>query len=391
MRASHYRDYVTELAASLVRINTENPPGRELEAASFFAEKAAEVGLRCSLEKLEERRGSAVAELDHGEAGPTLMLNSHLDTVPVGSVDDWTKHPLEGLVEGGVLYGRGSADAKGCLASMLAAVKMLQDNGVKIRGRLIVAAVADEEVAGRGTSQIIKKGPRPDYVVVGEPTGLAVCLGNRGRAEFVVHVKGRAAHSSMPARGVNAIQAASRVAMNLSGFEKGYGKKHPVFGRANASVTMIQGGYKSNVIPDRCALTVDWRLIPGVNIEVARKRLVSAVRKATAGMRPVSWEVKTIGYVPAVETSRRSRLVRSALQAVRDAGRKPAVRGFVAGTDLSRILPQTNAEGIILGPGELELAHTVKECVPIAELVDGVEVYGRIAEMILSKEAPNAK
>lgn len=377
--------YVADIAATLVRINTENPPGRELQAASYFAERAAELGLRTVVERLGAERGSVVATLETGREGPTLMLNSHLDTVPAGDLDAWAINPFYGEIRGDVLYGLGAADAKGCLAAMLGAVKLLLDEGRQLSGRLILAAVADEEVNGLGTVHLLKKGYRAEYVVVGEPTGLNVCLGNRGRGEFVVTVRGRSAHASSPALGVNAIGVAAELVRRFKRLEKGYGRRHPELGRCSASVTMISGGVKPNVIPDNCSITLDWRTTPHEDIEDVKRRIAAISSSVVRKHRGATFSVKTVSYAPPVATPRRSRVVKAALNALRRVGRRPRLTAFTATTDLSRIAQHGSVEGVILGPGSLAVIHSPREHVRLEELAEAAQVYANIIEELLSK------
>jgi acetylornithine deacetylase/succinyl-diaminopimelate desuccinylase family protein len=372
--------YISQVSSQLVRINTENPPGRELEAARYVAERAAELGLKTRVLEHGGGRGSTVAVMESGQPGPVLMFNTHLDTVPIGSLDDWSFHPFEKGVAGGVLYGRGAVDAKGCLASMLAAIQLVERLE---RGCLVLAAVADEEVGGLGSVQVAKYLERIDYAVLGEPTGLKLMLGNRGRGEIVVEVRGTPAHAATPLKGVNAIKVASKIVEKLSTLERGFGKSHPLLGRNTATVTMISGGVKSNMVAGRCTLTIDFRTSPKTSLEgllkTVRGRVGHRLNRAS-----VDWKVTS--YLPPVITDRNSPLVRAAVKALRKAGIPPRISAMRATTDLSRLVKHHRVDGIILGPGDLSLAHTAREAVPLDELVKAAHVYHGIAVELLSQD-----
>ncbi|MEM4329321.1 MAG: M20/M25/M40 family metallo-hydrolase, partial [Candidatus Caldarchaeum sp.] len=218
---SWYRGFIEGLGAKLVAINTENPPGREREAASFFAEKAAEQGLKARLVVHSSSRASAVVEVGWGD-GPTVVLNSHLDTVPAGSPERWPFHPFETGVSDGFLCGRGSVDAKGCLASMLAALASLS-RSEKLSGRVVLMAVADEEVGGLGTLSTMKELEKVDYVVVGEPTSMEICVASRGRVEITAEFHGKPSHAALPEKGVNALAKAAKAVLKVAEMEKGFG------------------------------------------------------------------------------------------------------------------------------------------------------------------------
>ncbi|MEM4416700.1 MAG: M20 family metallopeptidase [Nitrososphaerota archaeon] len=378
MAGHELEGFISRIGSTLVRINTENPPGRELEAASYLADRLAELGLRVRVLDHGGGRGSVLGILDSGVSGPVLMLNSHLDTVPAGAVDEWPFHPFESGVVDGVLRGRGSVDAKGCLTAMLAALKIMSPPR---RGRLVFAGVADEEVGGLGTAKVAKLLDRVDYSVFGEPTDLTPLTGNRGRCEIEIEVRGRPAHASTPSKGVNAISAAARIVAGLSRLEKGFGRRHRLMGRNTDAVTMISGGLKSNVVPDKCSITVDVRTVPETDLDDAVKAVGKTVSRY-AGSAKASLSVKS--YLPPAWTDENSKLVKSAVKALRSLGivRRPSA--LKATTDFSRLLKYHRSEGLILGPGDLSLAHTFREEVPVKELILAARAYALIAEDILT-------
>ncbi|PUA34351.1 MAG: hypothetical protein B9J98_00465 [Candidatus Terraquivivens tikiterensis] len=379
------REFLVSLASALVRINTENPPGRELEAASFLAERLADLGIKSTVDRLDGARANAVCILEAGEGGPTLLFNSHLDTVPVGERDGWQVEPLGGYIKDGRLYGRGSADAKGSIAAMAASLKALVDARDRIRGRVVLAAVADEEVASKGTKALLSKHGRFDFAVVGEPTGLRVCTAHKGRLELRVRIRGRPAHASMPQEGVNAILAAAfycseleRMADSLSRVEG-----HPLVGKPTLAVTMISGGIKPNVIPDECVLTIDRRLIPGETPEEAKIPFEELASKMMAEGRCTEFSVSIVQYHRATEVNPSEPIARAALEAVSKVLKvKAEPYGLPAYTDLGWIVA-AGTPGVVLGPGELSQAHAYNESVAISELEAAAEIYYRIALSLL--------
>jgi len=226
---SNLRDYVVSMLSNMIRINSENPPGREDEIASYVAERLAELGLKAWIDRFQGR-ANALGSIKIGD-GRKMMLISHLDTVPAGEKELWRIPPFSGIVKDGRVYGRGAADAKGCIASMLGCLKSLADEGWPINGEIIFAAVADEESENRGVRRLIAQGVKADYAVVGEPTNLNVCIAHRGsiflRASFI----GKAAHSSKPEKGVNAVYAASEYALIIEKLSKRFKVKHKLLGK----------------------------------------------------------------------------------------------------------------------------------------------------------------
>ncbi len=266
------------LLERLVAIDTQNPPGREAEAAKMLASELAGYGFATELGAVADGRANVVGRLDNG-AGPCLAFNSHVDTVPVGS--GWTSDPFRLTERDGRLYGRGACDAKGPVAAMAEAGRMLAAQRDAWRGTVLLAFVADEEVNGTGSRALVEKPPKIDMVVVGEPTGNAVCAAHKGCLRPLIRVSGRAAHSSRPHLGVNAVvQAARLVALFDERDRTLRTHTHPLVGNAALTVTRIAGGIADNIVPDSCEIVIDQRLLPGEDIDTAIEELRALLQRA---------------------------------------------------------------------------------------------------------------
>ncbi|HIQ29482.1 MAG TPA: M20 family peptidase [Candidatus Caldiarchaeum subterraneum] len=372
--------FVVDVTKTLVRINTENPPGREREAAGYVADLTAELGLRTTIQEFAGNRANVVAILEAGE-GDSIMLNSHLDTVPVGDIDSWPLNPFEAVERDGRIYGRGAADAKGPVASMLGALKMLIESEARLRGKVIFAAVADEEAAGLGSVNLVKQGYAANYVIIGEPTSLQLCRGNYGRIEFSLTVKGKPSHASLPQLGVNAINITADLIKIINTSWRDIYKNDKI------TATVIEGGIKPNVVPDYCRLKIDYREAARRGAEKVKKRLDKLISGAVRRKyKKASYTLSINNYAPAVVTSRKSKLVRTASEVLKEARLKHNPVLFPATTDLSRITQHINAEGIVLGPGGIETAHTNDEYVEIRELTLASQIYAEIITKMLSGE-----
>lgn len=353
-----------------------HPEGR-LALRAFFAEKAAELGLRAKVVDHGDGRASALVEEEFGE-GPVVVFNSHLDTVPAGPLERWNFHPFTAGVKDGFLLGRGSVDAKGCLAAMLFGVVSLKSE--KLSGKVVLMAVADEEVSGLGSLTLMKQVERMDFVVVGEPTSLQLCVASRGRTEITLDFFGKPAHASMPSEGINAATAAAKTVVKLASLEQGYGRKNEVVGGNSAAVTMLKAGLKSNVIPDSAKVVVDFRTVDESPLETLRfvKRFVKPIVP-----KKVSFKASVTSVIPSYRSNVRGKLVHACKQALKRAGVKPILSGFPAATDLNRMNRVKRVDGVIIGPGDLALAHSFREKVSLKELRKAVEVYRFIAEELL--------
>ncbi len=374
------QEYIVELASRLIRINSENPPGREFDAASFVADELAKIGMKTVIDRFEDSRANVVGVYGEESPYPSIMLNTHLDTVPAGDREKWSFPPFSGEVKENRIYGRGAVDAKGILASFLGALKELADKGWPIRGRVVLAAVADEEVEGKGTKKLVSSGLRTDYAIVGEPTSLNVCIAHKGRVVVQVDFHGRPAHASTPSRGRNAIYHASKFVEKIQKIK--FTENHNLLGHPTCTVTLIRGGVKDNIIPDNCTVTLDLRILPSMKLNQTLKKLKNLIEKNTSKK---GYHIRIVNYIPPAETFPSNALVKTALNMVTEVtDKKTRIRGFPATCDMSFLVNQARMPTIILGPGRIEDAHVVDESISVDELVKASQIYLKILEKILS-------
>lgn len=358
----------------LVGFDTTNPPGAELEAAAWVACELQELGLEVELVELGSGRVSVVGVLFNGD-GPGLALNSHLDVVPAG--EGWSGDPFTLREREGRLIGRGACDAKGQVAAMLEATELLQARRSNWAGRLVVAFVADEEIAGQGAVQVAARlRTHAQRVIVGEPTNLCTAIAHKGVWRPVLHVHGQAAHSGRPELGRNAIVDAARLTTALADLDARLRTRtHPLVGGASLSVTRIDGGIADNVIPPECTIVVDRRIVPGETLASAESEL-RAILVALVNEHAIEVGLEQRGTsIEACAIAADDPLVEAALAAGREHGILPATPvGFPAGCDLVRFADR-GLPGIILGPGSLEQAHQPDEWIALDELIRGALVY----------------
>ncbi|MCD6592126.1 MAG: M20 family metallopeptidase [Thaumarchaeota archaeon] len=367
--------YIVSLASNLVRINSENPPGREAEIASFVAERLSDLGFKARVDRFDKRANS-LGFHKFSENGSRLMLLTHLDTVPAGDREAWRFPPFEGVVHEGRLYGRGAADAKGPLASMLGGLKALIDSGIELCGELVFAAVADEELESQGVRRLLASGLKADYAIVGEPTSLQVCIAHKGRLVLSINFLGRSAHASAPDLGVNPIQIAARFIERLDDLSKKLSEKHhQLLGSPTISPTIIRGGIKDNMIPDSLELIIDRRVLPQEDLETIVGEL-DELSKESAKRYNADSGLRIIRWVPPAEVDRRSPIVLAAIKAIEEVLKiKGEVRGFQATCDMSYLVNNAGIQSVILGPGSLEQAHAIDEWVSVEELVSAAKIY----------------
>lgn len=319
-----------------------------------------------------EGRSNVVATWGRGER--SLIFNSHMDTVAPGEASGWKCPPFAAEIRDGRLYGRGSADAKGPLAAMVVAFESIARERPDLRGRLVLTAVAYEEQSGLGTQAEVAAGTRADAAVVGEPTGLQVCVAHKGVLRLRVSTHGRAAHASEPWEGDNAISRMTAVLAALEGLAARIaGRRDPLLGPATLVPTMIEGGIGRNVVPPACSLLLDRRLLPAEGGEQARVEVEAVVA-------PLGCTVEQITLVEPAATPADAAIVRTALGA-RTAmlGDPSQAVGFGACCDMSFLRNDGAIPTVILGPGSLSQAHKSDEHIEVGELERAVEVYRRLA------------
>lgn len=378
-------DAVVSLTQKLVRTFSENPPGDTRTACDVLAAELE--GEEFELERFEPAAGhvSLLATHTFGAPGRTLVLNGHLDVVP--ATEGWTRDPLGGEVEDGKLYGRGSLDMKGAVAAMTVAARSLARAQLPLHGRLVLMAVADEEEGGaRGSGALVQAGKvQADGVVIGEPSDGGVVVAHRCVCFVGIRTHGRAGHASMPERAVNAVELMIDALNAIRSLELSH-EHHPLLGGPSVAIgTTISGGRKANIVPDRCAATLDIRMVPGMTLSGVLDDLHGTL--ARRGLRtPEQYELEILMSGETAVTSPESELALVAAEALgRELGHAPRVGGMSAATDGWWFANRAGIPTIMgLGPGSIADCHTADEYVEVAELHAYARVYADLAARFLA-------
>jgi len=368
---------VATLTSELVKFPTVNPPGEEREISEFIASWLGRRGIEASLLEEVPGRTNVQAVVDGDRAGgKILVLNGHSDVVPAGN--GWTKDPFGGEIRGGRVYGRGTADMKGGLAAMMVAADAVRRNRRHLSGKLVFQAVADEEVGTPiGHGYLIRRGLKGGMAIVGEPTGLEVCVAHKGVLRFSVTTSGKAAHASVPWEGRSAILAMSVVIEALRGYaiELEGRPRHPLLGFPTVNIGVIEGGVAVNIVPDRCTILVDRRLIPPESVEdaIAEVRRVVATAAKLAGAK---CELKITSRSQSSDAGYFEEGVRVLLDAAREVtGKAKKPRGFIATCDARYLNNDAKIPAFVLGPGSLGIIHAPDEYVEVRELGEAARIY----------------
>lgn len=362
---------MVEIAAELVTISSENPPGSELESAEYIAATIRSNGLTAQVDEFKPGRANVTSSIDFGGDGPHVLLTGHLDVVPAG--DSWKFPPFGGTRQDGRLYGRGAADMKGGVAAMLQAYIAAANDLVDRTGKLSLAFVADEESSNAGTHRLLGHQGGWTHVVIGEPTELSVAVGHRGVARATIATFGRACHASTPERGSNAIYSAIPVIERVRAYHFELSGREPdELGRPTAALTTIRGGSKDNVIPAECRMTINRRTITGETKESVAAEMDNLFSDV---LPESSWSLMLDSFLPACWVGKDSPLAVMAGEAVKEAtGSPPKIDAFPA-TCEQALFVEKGYESIVLGPGSLAQAHIADEYVDEAQLKAAFDIY----------------
>ena len=359
-------DTVINFLRELIAIDSVNPSlvaggAGEKEIADAVAGQMRAIGIDVEITEAAPGRPNVVGVLEGKRKGKSLMFCGHIDTVGVEGM----KNPFDPKIQDGKIYGRGSQDMKGGVAAMIDAARKLFVSGEMKAGRLIVAAVVDEEYASIGAEALVKDW-KADAAVVTEPTDLVVAVGHKGFSWVRITTEGRAAHGSRPEDGRDAILRMGRVLSRLETLNRRLQAKqpHPILGTASLHGSLIEGGREMSTYPDRCVLQMERRTISGEPMEIA----LSEAEEIIAALKQEDPEFEAAAEFlfgrPPYETPAEHEMPPMLEAAVKAAGRQTKRGGMTYWTDAA-ILGGAGIPSIIFGPGGAGL-HSIEEYV-IAE------------------------
>lgn len=265
---------------------------------------------------------------------------------------------------------------KGGLAALMIAMNALKSIG-EIHGRVIFQAVADEEGGGRlGTAHLVKSGLRADFGIVAEPTSMRICIAHRGIVTFEIITYGKAAHASAPLNGINAILKMDKVIKALAEYSNELNRSHchPALGYPTLNVGVIQGGTRANIVPDRCWISAERRLVPPERAEAAIMQLRSLLGAISREDSEFVYDFKVDHVREASEIHGGKEGLGCMMSSLHEFREYASPEGFPAACDAG-FLENSGIPTVIIGPGALSNAHTVDEYVEIDELQVAARVY----------------
>ena len=380
-------DAAIRLLSDLVALPSVNPMGRatlgpehlEGRVSDYLEDWFRNLGVPVVREAIRPGRDNIVARYAAPDARRTVLFDVHQDTVPT---EGMTIDPFDPVIRDGRLFGRGACDIKGGMAAMLTAFARLVKERPAGSASVVLACTVDEEFTHVGSSRLAEQLAGIDVAVVAEPTRLDIVDRHKGAIRWKVRTNGIACHSSTPDLGDNAIYRMAGVVAALAGHAADLARTppDPVLGPPSLSVGRIEGGISVNVVPDRCEVEIDRRMIPGESPEECRRRVEQAIRAHLGNLDGIEvlppWVVMPT-LVPHPETNK-PWLGGIAAAVERVGGRRPAVLGVPYGTDAGP-LGESGLPCFVFGPGDIAQAHTKDEWVEVDQILQGVEMYYEIA------------
>jgi len=371
------------LLSDLVALESVNPayPGGsrgEAAVADYVEGRCRRLELAVTRQPVLPGRDNILAELRVPGAQQTLLFEAHMDTVDLGPLG---ARALQPEVREGRRYGRGSCDTKGSLAAMLLALETLQTEQERLRVNVVLLAAVDEEHGFRGVTAFLDSTYPVQAAVAGEPTELRIVVAHKGCVRWRLSTTGRAAHSSRPEEGDNAIDQMANVVQALRAFQSRLReRRHPLVGSPTLSVGRIWGGTGVNIVPERCTIETDRRLIPGEDAPGALAEVDAFLAECAAGnpVLKIAREEPFVADWP-LETPDDAAVVSAGRAACADLKLPSEPIGVPYGTDASKLWALGGIPAIVLGPGSIAQAHTAEEYVAVAEVAAAAELYRRIA------------
>src|SRR5229473_7375052 len=386
-------DEMAALLAELVRVRTENPPGRNYRiCADLLEKKLRQAGLMCERHELpvsparadtsDETAVSLMASFGNGTR--TLYFHGHNDVVPAQSPEQFQPVRKEHF-----LFGRGSCDMKGGIVAMLFAVHALKETGAELNGRIALTLVPNEETGGEGGSAWLaaqgRLGRGGMGMLLAEPTSGAVWNANRGAISMRVRVHGKSAHVGLQHQGENAFERMHRVVERLQELKKEVEQRVTGFNvgaeHARHSILMLGGqsggGANFNVVPEECWFTIDRRINPEEDLEEEKAVLIAVLEGCKREGIPLEWEILQEGRSSACrEEEPLGEAVAHGVRAV--TGEAPRFE-MCPGLLETRFYAAQGVPAYAYGPGLLSVAHGPNEYVDLRKLIECAAVYALTA------------
>lgn len=386
-RGSETLDAATRLLSDLVAIPSVNPMGRAVEGPNFFESRLSDyldrwfsdIGVMFERRTIAPGRDNVIARFEAPNSRRTLLFDVHQDTVPV---DGMTIPPFTPVVSNGRLSGRGACDVKGGMASMLLAFARLVRERPRDSASVVLACTVDEEYTHIGSSDLAASRHGAELAIVAEPTCLNLIDRHKGAIRWKIVSHGISCHSSTPKLGQNAIYRMAQVVSHIAEYAESLANStaDPILGPPSISVGRIEGGQSVNIVPERCEIEIDRRVIPTERLEDCPGHVRKYLAARMGNLEDIEFLPPWVRMPPLSPSptgaDRWLEPVRSAIQHA--TGRRPEVGGVPFGTDAGP-LAEAGLASFVFGPGDIAQAHTKDEWIELDQVRAAADAYYEIA------------
>lgn len=387
------KEKLIKLCQDIIKI--ESYSGNEGEVAKCLEKNMRDLGFD---EVIIDKYGSIIGKIKGNKPGNKVLFDAHIDTVPIGNIEEWTHNPFGAEIIHDKIYGRGTSDMKGSLAAMIIAAEYFaKDNNRNFPGEIYISGVVHEEcfegVASRNISNLVK----PDYVVIGEASELNLKIGQRGRAEVVVETFGVPAHSANPEKGVNAVYTMAKIINKLQEIKY---EEDKFLGKGILELTDIKSSpYPgASVVPSYCKATYDRRLLVHETKEGVLEPIIKLIEELKAKESGINYKVSYAKgsekchtgeiiegerFFPAWCYEESEKFVQDVFEGLNKIGLNSTITNYSFCTNGSHYAGEANIKTIGFGPSKENIAHTIDEYIEIEQLTKGCEGYYKIMEILL--------
>ena len=382
-----------ELTQKLVRRQSYsgNEKGVSEELTKFFKENGFD-------DVHVDKYGNTIGHIKGNRPGPKIVFDGHMDTVPVTDESEWQYPPFEAEIHDGKMYGRGTSDMKGALASMaVAASNFKEKTGGDFAGEIFVAGIVHEECFEGVAAREVSAYAKPDYVIIGEASNCNVKIGQRGRAEIKIEVLGKPAHSANPEKGINAVYKMCKVIEAIKTLKPTH---HDRLGYGILELVDIKSSPfpGASVVPEKCVATYDRRLL----VNETKESVLAPINELLEKLMKEDSELKVKAYYTKADEKcftneiiegerffpgwifdEDEDWVEKVVAKLKDKGQTPEITQYNFCTNGSHYAGEAKIKTLGIGPSRENLAHTVNEYIEISELEKVVDSYEAVMEALL--------
>lgn len=345
-----------------------------------------------------DKYGNTIGHIKGSKPGPKIVFDGHMDTVPVTDESEWQYPPFEAEIHDGKIYGRGTSDMKGALASMaVAASNFKEKTGGDFAGEIFVAGIVHEECFEGVAAREVSAYAKPDYVIIGEASNCNVKIGQRGRAEIKIEVLGKPAHSANPEKGINAVYKMCKVIEAIKTLKPTH---HDRLGDGILELVDIKSSPfpGASVVPEKCVATYDRRLL----VNETKESVLAPINELLEKLMKEDNELKVRAYYTEADEKcftgeiiegerffpgwifdEDEDWVEKVVAKLKDKGQTPEITQYNFCTNGSHYAGEAKIKTLGIGPSRENLAHTVNEYIEISELEKVVDSYEAVMEALL--------